>query len=356
MKKLIISTLIFFFSIMLPTVQADNTYTKIAGEDYFNDTVEDITSGNFSLAPDKIISYIVNTFLDELTQSRSLLFTIFVIALVSGTLNVMTHSKSDVGNTAFFACFALMTISVVNLVITAAGYGNDIINEMSTFVTKLAPMLSILLASSGYAVSASSFYPVFSASVYFVCLICQRCIIPLVYAGFVSGILNNLSSRMQLNNFSRLIKAFNKWILTGTLTIFSAINAIYGFCTPSIDSVAMKTTKFAVSSIVPVVGGFLADSIETVMGGTKLMKNAVGTAGIISLLVACAIPCLKVLSISIMLKITSALIEPVSDKKYADMLSESADAITTVFAMMVIVAMLFILSIAIMIGSTNTNI
>ena len=350
MKRLLL--LVAGFIILLsPCVFGFDEYTTIKGEDFFNDTVKNIASGELSLMPQDILESIIDTFMSEIRNSKSLILSIFLIALVSGVIN-SASSEEKVSDVAFFVCFCLMTIAVTKIITVTVGYGTDVINEMSTFVTKLAPMLSVLLVTSGYSVSAASFYPVFSASVYLICLIAQRCIIPLIYSSCVLGILNNMSGKIHLNNFNRLIKSVTKWILTGSLTIFTGINAIYGFCTPAVDSFAMKAAKFAVGSMVPVVGGFVADSIETVIGGARLVKNSVGTAGIIVVLVTCFIPLVKVGVIMAVLKISSALVEPIGDKRYSDMLMEASDAITAVFAMMITVSILFIISIAIIIGVT----
>ena len=56
----------------------------------------------------------------------------------------------------------------------------------------------------------------------------------------------------------------------------------------------------------------------------------------------------------ICIKITAALIEPISDKKYANMLNEATDGITMMFVSLLCVAILFILSVAIIIGATNS--
>lgn len=351
MKKSLI-TLFIMFMLFIPSVYAIDDYTSMNGEPLFNDTVKEIASGDLSLNPKDILNYIIDTFMYEIRSSRSLILSVFVIALISGILNSVSQDKG-VSNAAFFVCFCLMSIAVTKIITITAGYGTDVINNMNTFVTKLAPMLSILLVTSGYSVSAASFYPVFSASVYFICMIAEKCIIPLIYTSCVIGILNNMSGKIHLNNFNNLIKSVSKWVLTASLTIFTGINAIYGFCAPSVDGIAMKTAKFAVGSMVPVVGGFVADSIETVISGTKLMKNSVGTAGIIILLTTCAVPIIKVTAVMITLRISSALIEPISDKRYSDMLMEASDAVTSVFAMMITVAILFIISIAIIIGTTN---
>lgn len=350
MKRIVLVIVFILFSF---TAYAED-YQTLEGESFFNDTVAELKNGDMSISVERVISYIYDTIVGEVGSSRDLLLSIFVIALLSGVIGVFNQGTSGVNEAAFFACFCLMTIAVIRIIILGVGYASDVIGGMTAFVTKLAPMLAVLLVSSGYTASAAAFYPVFSSAVWVISTIMEKCIVPLIYIGCVTGIVNNISQKARLDNMNRLIKSFSRWILTGVLTIFSAINAIYGFCTPTLDGVGIKTIKYAVGSIVPVVGGFLSESIETVIGGAHLIKNAAGTAGIITLIVICAAPALKITAIMIMLKLASALIEPVSDKRYSDMINEAAEAVTSALAALLIVTLLFILSIAIIIASTNT--
>ena len=102
--------------------------------------------------------------------------------------------------------------------------------------------------------------------------------------------------------------------MAAIITIFTGISAIYGFSSPALDAVSGKAVKFAVGSLVPVVGTFLSDTLETVVSGTRLMKNAVGTSGIIVMCVICVLPILKIGVIQLMLKLTSSIAEPLTDK------------------------------------------
>ena len=351
MKKILI--FVFIFIMYISNSVFAEEYSRIEGEEFFNETVEKISTGNFSITPENIINYILDLLFEEFSNSISLIISIFVISLLAGSLNAVNINKQKASDAAYFSCYALMSVAVIKLITIAIGYGTEVVDEMSDFVTKLSPILTVLLVSSGYATSASAFYPVFTSSIYLICLVIQKCIVPMIYAGCVISIANNLSDYVQLNHFSNMLKSFSKWLLTASLTIFSGINAIYGFCAPSLDNLGMKTAKFAVGSMIPVVGNFLSESIETVLTGTRLMKNAVGTAGIVSLLVICAIPCIKVSAIMLTVKITAALIEPIGDKKYANMLNEASNCITMMFSSMLCVMVLFILSIAIIIGTTN---
>ena len=348
----IIYIILLFFLFSLPVYAENNGY--IEGEEEYNDIVSKIVSGNFKMEPTEIIKGFWEMLISEVLKSKALIINIMVIAAVSGVLNVLesSFSKSASSEVAFFACFTLISIAVTGLLSESIGYGAEVVERLSGFITKICPVITILMVSSGAAVSASSFYPVLSASVYVVSLIIDKFIIPLVYLSAILGIINNVSKRVQLGRLNNLIKSFSKWILTGILTVFTGINAIYGFSVPVLDAVTLKALKFTVGSFVPVVGGIVADTVETVLGGAKLMKNAVGTAGIIMVVIICLVPIIKLGVIIMMLKFTAACVEPLTDKRISDMINDVSSPVTTVFSMVIASAMLFIISIAIIMGAT----
>ena len=232
-------------------------------------------------------------------------------------------------------------------------YGTTVVTAMTDFVTKFSPLLMIMIATSGKAVSASSFQPVMSAAVYVVSIIIEKCLVPLIAFSSVLAVAGNISDKVQLSGFCKVVKSISKWLMAAIITIFTGISAIYGFSSPALDAVSGKAVKFAVGSLVPVVGTFLSDTLETVVSGTRLMKNAVGTSGIIVMCVICVLPILKIGVIQLMLKLTSSIAEPLTDKRVSSMLWEVSESVTTIFAVVVMVAVLFMINISIMLAATG---
>ena len=228
-----------------------------------------------------------------------------------------------------------------------------IINDISDFITKLSPVFMTLLVSGGAVTSAAAFHPILSGAVYVITLLVDKCIVPLVYISAVLGIVGHLTPQLRLEGFTKLIRSTGKWILTASLTIFTGVTAVYGFSAPVLDAVALRTVKFAVGSFVPVVGGILSEAVETVLSGTQLMKNAVGTAGLISIAAVCIIPILKILAILIMLRLCAAAAEPLADKRIMQMLNDIASSVSLILGMVVTVSMLFIICIGIILASTG---
>lgn len=353
MKKAI--AVIFLFLFICRPVLAEET--EIAGEDFYNETVRDVISGKLELSPAKIINALFDGVMKEASETKGLLKSILLIAVAAGVLRILSDSfgSSETGEAAFFACFAVMTALCIKIFAEVIGYGVEVIHLLCGFITKFEPIFVGLLASSGAITQAAAFQPIMSASVYILSLLVDKCILPMTYFSAVLGIVNNISSRVEIGTLNKLAASGARWLLTGVLTLFSAVLAIYGFGTSAMNSVATKSIKFAVGALVPVVGGLLSDTIETVISGTKLLKNAVGTAGMITVISIAAVPVIKIWIMLMLLKVTAAATEPFSDKRITEMLLGVANSVSTVFSMVITSVMLFVISIGIILTSTGVS-
>lgn len=353
MKKLFLITLMLF--ILCPPVHADEFL--IDGEDFYNEKTQEILTGRLDLNPINIVNSLISSLFSEISEIKPLLKSILLIAVASGILRILPDSfgSSDASKAAFFGCFLLITMSAIKIFSEAVGYGVDIIHALCGFITKFEPIFIGLLASGGAITQAAAFQPVLTASIYLLSLIVDKCILPLTYFSAVLGIVNNLGNRIEIGTLNNLIKSVSKWILTGVLTLFSAVLTLYGISTSSINNLTAKGIKFAVGSFVPVVGGLLSDSIDTVLSGARLMKNAVGTAGMITVISMTALPIIKIWIMLMLLRLTAAFTEPFSDKHITGVLLSIADSVQTVFSMVLTAAMLFIISIGIILTSTGVN-
>lgn len=354
MKNIIIALI---FIMLMPLTVFAYEIPEMEGEDKFNETVIQVANGEFKPDIPKIFAFLSDLIFGEIRNVASDIVVLLVIAAMSGTINALTGAFGEKGGgeAAFFACFTLMSTAALRCFNTALGYGVNVIDTMGIFINKLSPILMITLIASGKVTSASTFSPVFSAAVYVISIILRNCLVPLLTFGAVLSVAGNINSKMQISNFTRVIRSISKWLMAAVITVFTGISAVYGFSAPALDAVSAKAVKFAVGSMVPVVGGFLSDSLETVISGTRLMKNAVGVSGIVIMCVICITPAVKIAVMQLMLKLTAALVEPLTDKRISKMLWDISEAIITVFAMVVMTAVLFVISIAIILAATNAG-
>ncbi len=327
----------------------------IEGQDFFNTTLKSMTEGKFNLNPTDIINSFFDIVMFEINSCKKLLGVILIIGALSALTSLLENSLGRRGsaNAAFYAVFTMISCVCVEYFGIALNYTRDVIGLLSVFITKLSPILSTLMILSGKVASASVFHPVLATSVYVVTFIIEKCIIPLVTYSLVLGVVNNMTTELSVSGMVRLINSITKWILTAAFTLFSGICGIYGFSAPALDAMSTRTMKFAAGTLVPVVGNFLSETLDTILGSGAVMKNVVGSAGIVAMCVICAVPVIKLGVLIIMIKISGAILEPLADKRISKLLNECSSAVTLLFASVITVAILFMICVGIMISSTG---
>ena len=351
MKKIII----LIFLMLIPLNVFAYEVPQMEGEDKFNETVQEVVDGSFKPSPSGVFNFLTDSIVKEIRESAADIIILLSVAAMSGVVGALTGAFGEKGGgeAAFFACFTLMSTAALRCFNTAITYGTEVIDAMSLFINKLTPLLMITLIACGKVTSASTFHPVLSAAVYVISIIIRNCLVPLVTFSAILSVAGNVNNKMQISNFTKVVRSVSRWLMAAVITIFTGISAVYGFSAPALDAVSAKAIKFAVGSMVPVVGSFLSDTLETVISGTKLMKNAVGVSGIVVMCVICAVPVIKIGVMQLMLKAAAAVAEPLTDSRISKMLWEMSEAVTTVFGIVVMVAVLFMVNISIIIAATG---
>lgn len=347
-------TIPLVFCIALPVFAEDG---QLAGEHYYNGVLQEILSGKLDLNPVSLINALISGLWSEIAGLGGFIKTVIITSILSGIIKVIADSfeSREVSSAAFYACFSIMSVAALEVFSDVVGYGCDVIGGLCDFITKLEPVFIGLLVSAGAITQAAAFSPIISLSVYVMGVVVDNCVLPLTYFSAMLAIVNNLSGRVELGTLNKMIQSFSRWILVGVLTVFSAILTFYGFTQSALNTVASKGIKFAVGSMVPVVGSLLSDTVDTVISGAGLLKNAVGTAGMITVVVISSAPIIKIWVMMMLLKLCASLTEPFSDKRVTNMLINMSDTVTGIFAMVITADVLFLISISIILAATGVS-
>ena len=198
MHFLLCKIIIILTLIMPITAYAD--VPTLEGEDLFNQTVERSMTGDLSLNPTDILNMLSDDIMGEIRECTDDVIILFIIAAISGIITTISTSfgNKSTSEAAFFACFTLMSAAAIKCFGTAMEYGTTVVTAMTDFITKFSPLLMIMIATSGKAVSASTFQPVMSAAVYVVSIIIEKCLVPLIAFSSVLAVAGNISDKVQL--------------------------------------------------------------------------------------------------------------------------------------------------------------
>ena len=186
----------------------------------------------------------------------------------------------------------------------------DTLERISVFSGTMQPVLAAALSAGGNAVTATTLqvatvlvFDLVIRLIYTLLLpaACAYLAIVAVDAAVGSGLLRGIAEG---------IKSLTAGALKLILTLFTAYLTIAGGVSGSVDRMALKTAKFAVSGAVPVVGGVISDAAESVLSGAALLRNSVGVFGLLCVTAICLVPFLRAGASYLCYKAGAAVLSP----------------------------------------------
>jgi stage III sporulation protein AE len=95
------------------------------------------------------------------------------------------------------------------------------------------------------------------------------------------------------------------------------------------------------------------DATDTVISASVLLKNTVGIAGVVILLIIVTFPALKILMIAFIYKFAAAILQPLGGGPIISCLDSISKSVIYVFAALAIVSLMFFLCITVIIAAGN---
>lgn len=324
----------------------------------FNFSIKDLTKrivkGEKIIDVDDIKDFIKDLFLKEIKIALGLLSKIIIVIVISAILNSLqssfeNSSVSELSNIITYMMIAILVITSFNEIIVLAKLSID---KMINFMQVLLPLLLALLVIAGGPNTNIIFHPMILSTVNIIGLMIKNFIFPLIYFSFIISVLSNISGRAQFKNLTDVSRKIIVFTITGFFTIFIGLLTIYGLAT-KIDGISIRTAKFAIDNVVPIVGKFLSDSIDAVIGSIGILKNGIGIAGLVVLCIIIMLPMIKISTILFIYNLILAITEPIASKNIISFLEDVAKSLTLILVSTMSLSIMFFITITIIVDAGN---
>lgn len=127
---------------------------------------------------------------------------------------------------------------------------------------------------------------------------------------------------------------------------------MYGI-TSKIDGITIRTAKFAVDKFIPIIGSFLSDAVETVVGCSAILKNGIGAVGLLTLFLICIAPIIKIVVLLFVYKLIAAVIQPVASSNIVECFSQVSKSLLLILVSVLSTATMFFITITIIVEAGN---
>ncbi len=317
--------------------------------------VYSIISGEEAVSYSSLLASVFSNLIDVIFKYLPMLSVIIAIGVISNLLNGIKSkfNEKSTSNLIHLVCFMAVVILMISMVSNLSKKTENSINNMVGLMNTLFPILITLMIGIGANASAGVFQPIVAIISTYVADFFKFFILPLFLFSFIFGIINNLSDNIKLDRFSSFISATFKWCVGLVFTIFFAIFTIQGISAGSFDSLSIRTTKYTIRSYVPVMGGYLSDGMDLILSSTILIKNSVGLVGVLLIISTILSPILEIMVFSLLLKLISAILQPMGNSKTSNFLHETSKSITMLSTCVIAVGFMFLISVGLVMTTSN---
>lgn len=299
--------------------------------------------------PDGVFDMGREIFREELRRAAAAAAVLAAAALVTCLAGLISDEgmKQLVSTLLLTASVTLAAGMYLDLAKTAA----DSVRQAGGLAQKAAPVMSTLLVSLGAESSAGLFRPLMVFLSQTVIAVIEKAELPLVLAGGIFTIVDALTDGAALSKTVRLVSKLSKWLLGLISVFYFGMTAVQGLTVAARDGVSLRTAKYAIDKLVPVVGGMVSGTVDSVMGCALLVKNGVGLAVILILLAVLFRPLVKLAAGIFVFRLAAAVTEPAADPRAARLFSGAAEMTEHLFASAAVTGTMLALTVLVFIAS-----
>ncbi len=308
----------------------------------FTDVGQGIEDENFELDFGSIIEGIYNNdmeknglfekiadiFFGEVRSSMkliSLALGVIVAGAVFKNITEMLNDMSVIKTGAFITYLAVMMILFVTFQ-QAHNLTTETAGKVMDFIYSLVPTFFCAVTFTSGSVSGSLLYQWTGVCLGIVNAAVVNLLLPLTNYYVVISIINNCTPDNKFSSMCQLIKKLIMYANRAMLGIIVGMTSIKSMTVPLAESVKNTFLKKSIS-IIPGIGSGVESVAEVVAGSGNLIKNTIGAAGLIFVVIMMITPIIKLVVMNFLLHFLGAVTEPVSNKNITSGIGAITDGI-----------------------------
>ena len=320
----------------------------------FSDLVLELLQGKLPSGISGLWGEVWRLLFSYLGGQKQLAVQILLTALFSAVCTnfIRVFENSQIADISFYMMYLLIGTLLIGAFAEMQALTVNTLKSLFQFVTMLLPAYVVTIVFSAGSVSALGFYELTLLSVHILQLLFIKMVLPLIQIYVVFLFFNQLTQEDLFSQASEFLKTLLEWILKTTTAILVGLQTIQCLVAPAVDTLKNSTAHRIVKAL-PGVGGLMDSAAETVAGSALVIKNAVGVAGMIVVLLICLLPFLK-LGLSVLLfRLLCALLQPISEKRMVDCIRSFSDGVMLLMKTMLAGLAVFLVSLAMITASVR---
>ena len=273
----------------------------------------------YNISLKNITSFFKETLKEKISLVSEDISKLFCVIVIAGIVTALFKDYSDENFTGML-CVVIVAVFTTGIISGTLNAVVSVLDLSSKFMTGFVPIYTLIISLSGNATTALTYntFAVILAEV--ISAFISSGAINIVGAYFCLGISFSMNESI---NISRLSSVVNR---TVSITLGLAASAFTGFLSlknilsVSVDRISVRSVRFLISSLIPIVGSSISDAYSSLIGSINLIKSSVAIVGILVIIIINTPIILETLIYYLSFNILSYLSDGLSVNRVGDVL------------------------------------
>lgn len=328
---------------------------KIMGKQVgFERMVGEIVEDGKMLSYGKILNIGMSFLRTQIKEHGQNIVCLTLLIISAAILSVIAKSfrNRQVSDMGFYMIYLLMFVIMMRSFGICYEVAENVISDLIDFMKALMPAYLMATAVTAYQTSAVVYYEFFLFMIYYLQKLVAWIILPAIRCYVLLTMFGTLGSTDFFTRGRNSLKRLILFLLKAMIGAAAGLQMIQGMITPAVDAYKQSVLSKGISSLGE-IGNIAQNVTDLMLGAGVLLKNGIGAAAAVVIIMICLIPVLQVSGYMVFYHLLAAVAEPVSDIKVTNMIGQMGEGIGLLVKVLFTVESLFLLTIAIVCVTTG---
>lgn len=238
-----------------------------------------------SISMEKVFLHIKNLAVEKAGTPIRAGLTVVCFIILTSFLKSMNNELNKGEIHSLFSTITSLAISiflVINIT-DCINLSSSTIKICSDFSFAFFPAFCIIVASAGGVTTSLSTNTMLLILAQGLNYFTDLFFVPITNCFLALGICSSIREDLNINSIIGALKKIITTLISIICTVFITILTFKTSVSSRADALGMRSIKFAINSVVPVIGGSISEGLLSIQNYSSLIKSSVGIVGIIAI-------------------------------------------------------------------------
>lgn len=294
----------------------------------------------------KLVSIFIGSIKDEfeynLVYYKNIMLRLFSVCLIFMFFKIFFESQNEY--TDVIILFFVFGI-VIELYLNMYTKCYKTVSGITEFIKATLPVYfgTTTIFTGKLPLSVYGVFVIFIGLFQWLCLVL---IFPLQNFSFLCTALGGIYNGFDFAYLKKQITGIVRIILGAYTTFFILGMKLTQTISYSSQKVILTGVQYTLTNGIPVIGGFLSETAETLLSSVILLHNSVGISAVIVVFIIVFLPFITIFSISLIIKLSCSLLFTLFDSKFVKTVYEFGECICELSVVLLCCSVTFIIGLA----------